>query len=158
MGELNSLVKSFASMIFSPNEANEFSADLSSYEIPEIRKGVTPVKFRGLTVLREGDSLSFGSFTHTIIIDKNLEIYNKLYKWFYRGKDFDSTNVTELYDSAKLLIFRPDNDNKKLRAEIWYRNIKILRVGAVKIDFTVPEPFMRCDCEFMAEEIKPKFF
>jgi hypothetical protein len=136
---LNNLIRSYATIVFSKRGMNDITMDLQDFEIPDINKDVTKVNFRGLSVLKEGDSLSFGEFDLNILIDEYLENYIYLYNWMLEGKEYLSTNINELYDTAKVLIYRPDGDRKKVRAEITYYNIKIKYLEKVKFDATQRE-------------------
>jgi hypothetical protein len=153
---LNSLIKSYATVVFSRHDMNAITMDLQNFEIPDINKGTTEVKFRGLTTLKEGDSLTFGEFDLEIIIDEYLENYIFLYDWILSGKEYKSTNVNEQKDMAKILIYRPDGQRKKVRAEVTYHNIKIKHMEKIKFNATNREIKSVLRVIFEAQFIEPR--
>jgi len=150
---LNSTVRSYASIVFSLQSMNEKSMDLQFYELPDVNKGITEIAWRGLIAKKEGDSLTYGTFQLKIIIDEYLENWEYMHNWFIRGKSMKTANVEELYDNARILIFRPDGDTKKLRAIAHLNNIKILAMEKVSFDATDKGIFSTLNATFEVESL-----
>lgn len=155
---LNSLIKSYATIVFSRPGMNDITMDLQKFEVPDINKGTTEVKFRGLTTLKEGDSVTFGEFELNILLDEYLENYIFLYDWFLRGKEYHSANVNEQNDSAKVLLYRPDGKRKKVRSEITYYNLKIKHIDKIEFDATKKDMFTTLRVIMEAQFIDIKSF
>lgn len=150
---LNSTIKSYASIVFSLKGMNEKSMDLQFYELPDVNKGITEIAWRGLRAKKEGDSLTYGTFQLKIIIDEYLENWEYIHNWFIRGKSIKTGNVEELNDNARILIFRPDGDIKKLRSVAHLNNIKILAMEKVSFDATDKGIFTTLSATFEVESL-----
>ena len=152
LSKLSSLVKSYSTIVFSKRDIQKNIYSLQKYNIPDVSRGTTIVKFHGIETKFEGDSLQYGMLNLSFICDEYLNNYSDMYDWMHSGKKYKSTNVYEQNITARILNYRPDGDLLKLRSVIEIRNIKPINIGNLDYDSSNEEtPYAPFDMAFDVE-------